>query len=61
MATAFKPIHQEESTTQSPPKPASLENHLDSHETDDKQADTTKNMDSLSSQETAKAVQCSSD
>ncbi|XP_065883749.1 N-alpha-acetyltransferase 15, NatA auxiliary subunit-like [Dysidea avara] len=61
VATAFKPIHQEESTTQSPPKPASLENHLDSHETDDKQADTTKNMDSLSSQETAKAVQCSSD
>jgi len=59
VATAFKLIQQEESTTQSLPKSASL-NHLD--ETDDKQADTTKNMNSTSPQEPVKeAIQCNSD
>ena len=61
MATAFKEIHQEEPTTQSPSKPASLENHLDSYETDDKQANTTKHTDSISQEPAKEAIQCSSD
>jgi len=59
VATAFKQIHQEE--LQSTPKPASLENHLDSYETDDKQANTTKNTDSISQEPAKEAIQCSSD